>query len=129
MEKFKSGLLSVLRFLGIVLLVDLGLFTVVTISCFVGTRCTGPQWSDRMFWASMLAMLGAAPAVLAALSTSRGYFDNPMTAGMDMQVAHTIIKSERKGLSKRTKFALRAGLVGIVGIAISAAIDLSTRGG
>jgi hypothetical protein len=75
----------------------------------------------------LLAMLAALPAFLAALNTRRGYFDNPLTAGMDMQVAQTIIKDGRKGLNKRTAFALKAGAVGAGAIAISALIDVLTR--
>ncbi len=127
MEKVKKALVSIGRFLGIVLLVDLGLFSVVSISCLFGTRCTNVAWSERMFWAGIVALLTAMPAVLAGLNTSRGYFDNRLTAGMDMQVAQTIIQSERKGLDKRTAYALKAGAVGAGAIGISALIDILTR--
>ncbi len=126
-EKVKKVLVSIGRFLGIVLLVDLGLFIIVSISCLFGTGCTGATWSERMFWAGIIALVTAMPAVLAGLNTSRGYFDNRLTAGMDMQVAQTIIQSERKGLDKRTAYALKAGAVGAGAIAISALIDILTR--
>jgi len=126
-EKVKKALVSIGRFLGIVLLVDLGLFSVVSISCLFGTRCTNVAWSERMFWAGIVTLLTAMPAVLAGLNTSRGYFDNRLTAGMDMQVAQTIIASERKGLDKRTAYALKAGAVGAGAIGISALIDILTR--
>ncbi|MFN2111144.1 MAG: hypothetical protein ACK2UI_15930 [Anaerolineae bacterium] len=127
MEKVKKVLISIGRFLGMVLLVDLGLFIVVSVSCLFGTRCTGSAWSERMFWAGILAMVTAMPAVLAMLNTSRGYFDNPLTAGMDLQVAGTIVRDGRKGLDKRTAYALKAGVVGAGAIAISALIDILTR--
>ncbi len=127
MEKVKKALLSIGRFLGLILLVDLGLFIVVTISCQFGTRCTTLAWSERMFWAGILALVTAMPAVLAMLNTSRGYFDNPLTAGMDLQVAGTIVRDGRKGLDKRTAYALKAGVVGAGAIAISALIDILTR--
>lgn len=127
MEKVKKALASIGRFLGIVLLVDLGLFIVVSISCLFGTHCTNAAWSERMFWAGIIALITAMPAVLAGLNTSRGYFDNRLTAGMDMQVAQTIIQSERKGLDKRTAYALKAGAVGAGAIGISALIDILTR--
>jgi hypothetical protein len=126
-EKVKRALVSIVRFLGIVLLINLGLFIVVTISCQFGTRCTNAAWSERMFWAGIIALITAMPAVLAGLNTSRGYFDNRLTAGMDMQVAQTIIQAERKGLDKRTAFALKAGAVGAGAISISALIDILTR--
>jgi len=127
MEKVKTTLIAVGKYVGVTLLVDLGLFAIVSLSCLFGTRCTGVQWSERMFWAGILAMLGAAPAVLAMLSTSQGYFDNPMTAGMDMQVAKTIIEDGRRGMSKRSKFSLRAASVGAGAIGISALIDILTK--
>lgn len=127
MEKVKKALVAIGRFIGIVLLVDLGLFIIVTISCQFGIRCTGGAWSERMFWAGIIALITAMPAVLAGLNTSRGYFDNRLTAGMDMQVAQTIIQSERKGLDKRTAYALTAGAVGLIAILISALIDILTR--
>lgn len=127
MEKVKKALVSIGRFLGIILLADIGLFVVVSVSCLFGTRCTGAVWSERMFWAGIIAMITAMPAVLAGLNTSRGYFDNRLTAGMDMQVAQTIIQSERRGLDKRTAYALKAGAVGAVAIGISALIDILTR--
>jgi hypothetical protein len=126
-EKVKKALVSIGRFLGIILLADIGLFVVVSVSCLFGTRCTGAVWSERMFWAGIIAMITAMPAVLAGLNTSRGYFDNRLTAGMDMQVAQTIIQSERRGLDKRTAYALKAGAVGAVAIGISALIDILTR--
>jgi hypothetical protein len=127
MDKIKAALMSVLRFVGFTLLIDLGLFAIVSLSCLFGTRCTNAQWSERMFWAGMLAMVTAMPAVLAMLNTSRGYFSNPLTAGMDLQVAGTIVRDGRKGLNKRTAFAFRAGAVGAGAIAISALIDILTR--
>ena len=127
MERIKALLISTVKFLGFTLLIDLGLFAIVSLSCLFGTRCTSLQWSERMFWAGMLAIVAAMPAVLAMLSTSQGYFDNPLTAGMDMQVAKTIIEDGRRGLSKRSKFAIRAASIGIGAIAISALIDVLTR--
>lgn len=127
MERVKAFLIGAAKFLGFVLLIDLGIFAVVSLTCLLGTRCTNLQWSERMFWGGMLAMLSGMPAVLAAMNTSRGYFDNPMTMGMNLQVAETIIKDGRKGLGKRTRFALTAGTVGIIAIAISALIDILTR--
>lgn len=127
MEKVKKVFTSIGRFLGIILLVDLGLFIIVSLSCLFGTRCTGAAWSERMFWAGIVALITAMPAVLAGLNTSRGYFDNPLTAGMDLQVAGTIVRDGRKGLDKRTAYALKAGAVGAGAIGISALIDILTR--
>lgn len=127
MKKVKKALVSVRCFLGIVLLVDLGILIVISIPCLIGTRCTNAAWSERMFWAGIIALITAMPAVLAGLNTNRGYFDNPLTAGMDLQVVGTIVKDGRKGLDKRTAYALKAGTVGAGAIAISALINILTR--
>ncbi len=122
MEKVKGIAVKVLRFLGIVLLADLGLFILVSLSCLIGARCTVAAWSERMFWVGLGFMLIATPVAFATLSTGRA-FNNPMTMGMDNQIAVDIIKSERQGLDKRTLFALRMALIGTIGIALSALID------
>lgn len=122
MEKVKKTALGILRFLGIVLLIDLGLFILVSLSCLIGARCTGATWSERMFWVGLGFMLIAAPVAFATLSTGRS-FNNPMTMGMDNEIAVSIIKSERQGLDKRTLFVLRVGMIGMIAIIFSALID------
>ncbi len=124
MDRVKTALLSIGRFLGVILLVDLGLFIAVTISCQIGTHCTSTAWSERMFWVGIGVILLAAPAVFAMLSTSRSFSINPMTAGMDNKIALDIINSERQGMNKRVVYALRMGLIGAICIAISALIDI-----
>jgi hypothetical protein len=129
MEKVKNVLVAMGRFVATALAIDAGLFVLVTISCFIGTRCTNIAYSERMFWVGMAALIAAMPAVLASLSSNRGYFDNPFTAGADMQVAHTIIKDARLSLNKRATFALRMAIIGTVAIAISAVIEIMGRSG
>ncbi|TFG71941.1 MAG: hypothetical protein E4H27_03580 [Anaerolineales bacterium] len=84
-------------------------------------------WSEYMFWFSMLAFIAGMPAVVASMSSSRGYFDNPLTAGADLAAAKTIVQSERRDLSNRTMYTLRMFSIGILGITTSAVIDLLTR--
>ncbi len=127
MEKVKKALVGIGRFLGLILLIDLGLFIAVTISCQIGTRCSNIAWSERMFWVGIAAIICGAPAVVAMLSTSRSFSINPMTAGMDNAIAIDIIQNERRGMNKRVGFALRMGLIGAGCIAISALIDILTR--
>ena len=124
MEKVKVVAVTVLRFVAATLLIDLGLFALVSISCLIGTRCTNVGYSERMFWVGLASMIAAMPAVLGALNTSRGYYNSRFTAGMDAQVAHTIIKDGRLSLNRRSAFAWRALSVGLVGIGIAALIDI-----
>ncbi len=129
MAKVKDAVVAVLRFVGTTLLIDLGLFALVSISCLIGTRCTYMAYGERMFWTGMASIIVSMPVVVAALSTSRGYYDNVFTAGMDAQVAHTIIKDGRLSLSRRSAFAWRALSVGAVAVGISALIDTLGGGG
>jgi hypothetical protein len=127
MDRIKYTISGITRFLSISLFIDLGMFLLVSALCLFTDNCSGAQWSEYMFWLSMLVLIAGMPAVLASLSASRGYFDNPLTAGQDMLVAQTIIQSERRQLSKRTLYTLRMFSIGIIGIAISAFIDILTR--
>jgi len=129
MDKVKVAAVTVLRFIGTTLLIDLGLFILVSISCLIGTRCTSLAYGERMFWVGMASMIAGMPVVLSSLSTSRGYYDSPFTAGQDAKVALTIIKDGRRSLSRRSAFAWRALSVGAGGIAISAVIDTLGGGG
>lgn len=124
MQKVGAAVLGVLRFIGISLLIDLGLFVAVTLSCLIVGPCSNDIYSERMFWVGMVASVAAMPAVLAALSTNRGYYDSPFTAGMDAQVAHTIIEDGRLSLTKRSRYMWRMITIGAGGIGLAAAIDL-----
>jgi hypothetical protein len=119
-----SGILGVLRFLGISLAIAAGLFLLVTLSFVIWGPLTKDAYSERMFWVGFGATVCGMPAVLSSLGTNRGYYNSPFTAGLDAQVAHTIVKDGRRGLTKRTRFAWRMFSVGGLGIAFAALIDL-----
>ncbi len=127
MTRFKEAISGIAKFLCISLLIDLAMFLLASFLCFRGETCTSMAWSEFMFWFSMIAFIAGMPAVVASMSSSRGYFDNPLTAGADLAAAKTIVQSERRDLSKRTMYTLRMFSVGILGIATSAAIDFLTR--
>lgn len=116
--------LRVLRFLGVSLLIALGLFVLVSLSCLVWGPCTNTAYSERMFWVGLAALLTGAPGVVAFLSTNQGYYSSPFTAGQDAKVAHTIIADGRKSMDRRTAYIWRALTVGAFGIALSALIDI-----
>ena len=124
MAKVWQVVLGILRFLGISLLIDLGLLVLVSLSCLIWGPCANAQYSERMFWAGMAAMVAAMPAVLAALNTSRGYYNSPFTAGQDAKVALTIAKDGQQGLNKRTAYTWRMITIGMFGIGIAALIDV-----
>ena len=124
MSKVMSGVLAVLRFLGVSLLAALVLLAVVSLSCLFGTRCDNAAYSERMFWGGLIVAMGAMPAALAMLGSNQGYYNSPFTAGQDARVALTIANDARRSLDKRTTFALRAASIGVIAMGISALIDL-----
>jgi len=109
-------------FVGRILAIDLAAFGVATLSCQFGARCTTDQWSDRMFWLALIVMLAAAPVVFAALSTGRGYFNSPFTAGPDSAIAVDIINRERRELMGRMSYMATMLIAGAIAIGISALI-------
>ncbi len=127
MSKVGQIVLAVLRFLGISLLIDLGLFVLVSLSCLVWGPCSNANYSERMFWVGLAGMVAAMPAILAALNTSRGYYNSPFTAGQDAKVFHTIVADGQKGLDKRTTYVWRMISIGMFGIGIAALIDTIGR--
>ena len=50
------------------------------------------------------------------MSSSRGYFDNPLTAGADLAAAKTIVQSERRDLSKGQCIRCECSLLGFWGL-------------
>ncbi len=124
MEKVARFLLALLRYFGTSLLVAVGLFVGVSLSCLVWGPCTSTVYSERMFWTGLAAIVVGMPAIFSALSVSRGYYDNPFTAGIDSQVADTIVKDGRLSLTKRSNFAWRMFTIGLFGIGFAALIDV-----
>lgn len=123
MKQIKQIALNTLRFLGISLLIDLGILALVTLSLLIWPT-NNAGYSERMFWSAFAAIIGGMPAVLAGLSTSQGYYNSPFTAGQDAKVALTIVEDGRRGLSGRARYAWRMFSIGIMGIGIAALIDI-----
>jgi hypothetical protein len=124
MQKAGQLALRFLRYMGLSLLIAVGLFALVSLSFLIWGPMTNVAYSERMFWVGLAAMLTAAPAVMGFLSTNQGYYTSPFTAGQDAKVAHTIIADGRKSMDKRTAYIWRALTVGAFGIGISALIDI-----
>jgi hypothetical protein len=123
----KTKINQVLRFVGVVLLVDGAIVLAMGISCLFGNRCTAIQFSERVFWAGIAAMMVGVPAVVAAFTAGQGYFGDPFTAGQMSQIATEIIQREKNESNKRYGFALRMALIGGGAIAISALIEAIVR--
>ena len=123
MEQVKKSVLGGLRFVGISLLIAVGLFALVSLSCLIWP-CDTAMYSERMFWASFAVLIAGMPAVLAGLSTSQGYYNSPFTAGQDAKVAHTIIADGRRSMTGRTRYAWRMFTIGGFGIGFAALITI-----
>jgi hypothetical protein len=120
----KPWYLRFLRFLGTVILVDLAIFAVVSASCLLGTRCSATTWSDRMFWAAMIAAAMAMPAIIAGMSTGSGTEAGMFDGAWANQRALATIQSERRRMGKRLRFLLRQLAIAAGAFGISALIDL-----
>jgi hypothetical protein len=120
----KPWYLRFLRFLGTVILVDLAIFAVVSLSCLFGTRCTATVWSDRMFWAAMIAAAAAMPAIISGMSTGSGVEANAFDGAWANQRALATIQSERRRMGKRMRTLLRQLAIAAGALGISALIDL-----
>ena len=119
--------IRLLRFLGIVLLIDLAIFAIVSISCLFGTQCTARMWSDRMFWAAMIAAVIGMPAIIAGLTTGSGAEAGAFDGAWAVQRALPTIQNERRQVSKRLRFFLRQLAIALGALGISAMIDLLSR--
>ena len=119
--------LRFLRFLAFVILIDLGLFAVVSLSCLIGPRCTSVAWSERMFWSGMLVFIVGMPALIAALNTGSGIEADAFTGAWAQKAALDAIKHERESVNKRWAFFIRMFMSGVGAIAISALIDVLSK--
>ncbi len=125
--EIKPWYLRLLRFLGTVLLIDLAIFAVVSLSCLLGTRCTATAWSNRMFWAAMIAAATAMPAIIAGMSTGSGVEGSAFDGAWANQRALSTIQSERRRMGKRLRYLIRQLSIAAGALGISALIDLFTR--
>jgi hypothetical protein len=123
----KPWYFRLLRFLGTVLLIDLAIFAVVSLTCLLGTRCTAAAWSNRMFWAAMIAAITAMPAIIAGMSTGSGVEASAFDGAWANERALPTIQSERRRMSKRLRYLIRQLAIAAGALGISALIDLLTR--
>jgi len=111
--------------IGKALLLDLGIFALVSLSCLIGTHCTGILWGERLFWAGLFMLLltgGAAVTIFGsgkrpdyrAVARGEKYesFDDP---------------EERAKYTRRSRFAVQVGLMGLGLILVSVLIDSLAR--
>lgn len=119
-----SVLFKVVRFVGLVILVDLGIFTVVAMTCiWGGTHCDALMWSNRMFWGGLIAYVAAAPAIIASLNTASGVEATTFGSAWALDAAVNVISHERKALNKRWIYFWHMVAIGSGAVAISALIS------
>jgi hypothetical protein len=142
MDKLLSRAVSVLKFLGVSLLIDLGLLAAVGLSCIIGTRCTRLMWSERMFWVGMIPLMIGLGGMIRWLGSGRRPVkykssdeqeteDDDVSADVrpyDMDEGFRADEDgDAEGLSSGAKFALRMASVGAGAYILSALIDVLTR--
>ncbi|HNT74133.1 MAG TPA: hypothetical protein PKH77_03830 [Anaerolineae bacterium] len=114
----------ILRFMGLVLLVDLALFAIVAATCLMGgTHCDALMWSDRMFWAGIIAYIGGAPAIIASLNTASGIEATMFGSAWAQEAAVNVISHEHKALGKRWIYFWHMVAIGSGAIAVSILIS------
>lgn len=122
--KKTSVLFKVMRFMGLVLLVDLGIVAVVAVTCFWGgSHCDVMMWSDRIFWGGIIAYMGGMPAIIASLNTASGVEATMFGSAWAQNAAVDVIAHEHKALSGRWIYLLHMLAIGSGAIAISALIS------
>ena len=152
MDKVKTRVDAILRFLGISLGIGLGLFAAVSLSCLVGTRCTAVMWSERMFWVSMVPLVLGMGGMIGRLGSGRPPAkpkdshvndeaeneaacdpgDPTCSAGLSDVEGYGVpeqnpMGEESKGLGQTARFALLMLTVGVSGFIISALIEVVSR--
>lgn len=145
MDKLVSRALSVLKFLGVSLLIDLGLLTAVGLTCIIGTRCTRLMWSERMFWVGMIPLMLGLGGMIRWLGSGRRPIKYKSSDEQDAEddaeedvspdARPYEVKEDPRadededdnGLSSDAVFALRMVSVGAGAYILSALIDVLTR--
>lgn len=124
-KRFRLGAWRFIRF---VLIVTLAILLGVAASYLIWSEFTFRDYSTRLFWAGIGAVLVGAMAVWASLgSYSTLGTTNIFTASGDAPIATQRIGEQIRMNSKRYGFTLRMALVGILCMGISALIEVLTR--
>jgi hypothetical protein len=123
MEKRVTG---ILRFLRTVVLIDLGIFAVVGVVCWLGGWRTAYQYGNG------LSLAGAAAIVIGLTSVVGGW---GITRGSDYQYAQSVSEQDIRGRAQQAiedvaqsfRFQIRMTAVGVVSIAAGALIQTLSR--
>lgn len=125
MDKTKKIAGAALRLIGEALLVDLGIFTLVSLSCLIGTRCTGILWGERLFWAGLFILVVAGGVVVTVLGA--GKRPNYREVAKDGKYEAFDDPEEEAKYARRGRFAVQAVLTGMGIILVSVLIDTLAR--
>jgi hypothetical protein len=121
-------LLGTWRFVRFVLILTLAIVAGVAASFLIWGGFTFREYSSRLFWGGMGAVIVGAAAVWASLgSYSTLGTTNILTAPGDAPIATERIGEQIRMNAKRYRFTFRMAAVGIVCIALSAAIEVLSR--
>jgi len=121
-------LIGVWRYFRLVLLITLAVVAAIAGSFLIWGPFTLRDYSTRLFWAGIGAVIVGGMAVWAALgSYSTLGTPNILTAPGDARIATWRIGEQLTMNAKRYGFTFRMAAVGIICIALSALIEILTR--
>jgi hypothetical protein len=121
-------LIGIWRYVRFVLLITLAVAIVSAASFFIWGPFTFRDYSTRLFWAGIGAVIVGGMAIWAALgSYSTLGTPNVLTAPGDARIATWRIGEQIRMNAKRYGFTFRMAAVGIICIALSALIEILTR--
>jgi putative heme iron utilization protein len=129
MEKLKQMLITVARFTGITLLVDVVLVLGVGVSCLIGDSCTAIVWSERMFWIGLALMMIAGPLAIGYLSSGRLRPRGFVAEGWEPIGTRERLSAEERqeNIARVGLWALRIVSVGLFSIIIGILIEVFSR--
>ena len=127
MEK-REILLGMWRYLRFVLLITLAIVLATALSFLIWGPFTFPEYSARLFWAGIGAVIVGGMAIWAALgSYSTLGTPNILTAPGDAPIATWRVGEQLRMNARRYGFTFRMAAVGIICIALSAFLEILTR--
>ncbi len=125
MDKMKKIAGAALLLIGKALLLDLGIFALVSLSCLIGTRCTAIAWGERLFWVGLILLLIAGGAAIVVLGSVRRPNYRALGHGAAYEPFET--DEEKAEYERRGRLAGYVGLMSLGIILISVLIDTLAR--
>ncbi|MBM4467009.1 MAG: hypothetical protein FJ014_15900 [Chloroflexi bacterium] len=123
----KQGVLTgILRFLGTVVLIDLGIFAAVGLVCWLGGWRTAYQYGGVLFWAGVAAIVIGLSSLMGGWGMTRN-FTYLYGQSVSEQNIHERTRQAIKDEARSYWFLILMAAVGVVSIAVSTLIQTIFR--